>query len=194
MEMRKKTILRLCESAIMIALATVLSMIKFANLPFGGSVTLCSMLPLVLIAYRYRWKWGLLTGVVYGLVQMVLGANNLSYGTSALAVILIILFDYLVAFGVIGFAGVFRDKFRNQPLEIALGSFLACALRYICHFISGWAVWYIWAPEGQPAWLYSVTYNATYMIPETIVTIVVGVLVALFLDFRKDTVSVLKRA
>lgn len=50
MEKRKKTILRLCESAIMIALATVLSMIKFANLPFGGSVTLCSMLPLVLIA------------------------------------------------------------------------------------------------------------------------------------------------
>lgn len=106
MEKRKKTILRLCESAIMIALATVLSMIKFANLPFGGSVTLCSMLPLVLIAYRYKWKWGVLTGVVYGLVQMVLGANNLSYGTSALAVILIILFDYLVAFGAIGFAGV----------------------------------------------------------------------------------------
>lgn len=51
------TILRFCESAIMIALATVLSMIKFANLPFGGSVTLCSMLPLVLIAYRYKWKW-----------------------------------------------------------------------------------------------------------------------------------------
>ena len=150
-EKRKKTILRLCESAIMIALATVLSMIKFANLPFGGSVTLCSMLPLVLIAYRYKWKWGLLTGVVYGLVQMVLGANNLSYGTSALAVILIILFDYLVAFGVMGFAGIFRDKFHNQPLEIALGAFVACALRYICHFISGWAVWKMWAPEGQPA-------------------------------------------
>ena len=156
----------------MIALATVLSMIKFANLPFGGSVTLCSMLPLVLIAYRYKWKWGLLTGVVYGLVQMVLGANNLSYGTSALAVILIILFDYLVAFG----------------------AFVACALRYICHFISGWAVWKMWAPEGQPAWLYSVTYNATYMVPETIVTIVVGVLIALVLDFRKDTVGALKRA
>ena len=186
MEKRKMTILRLCESAIMIALATVLSMIKFANLPFGGSVTLCSMLPLVLIAYRYKWKWGVLTGVVYGLVQMVLGANNLSYGTSALAVILIILFDYLVAFGVIGFAGVFRDKFHNQPLEIALGAFLACALRYICHFISGWAVWKMLAPEGQPAWLYSV--------PETIVTIVVGVLIALVLDFRKDTVGALKRA
>lgn len=178
----------------MIALATVLSMIKFTNLPFGGSVTLCSMLPLVLIAYRYKWKWGVLTGVVYGLVQMILGANNLSYGTSALAVILIILFDYLVAFGVIGFAGVFRDKFNNQPLEIALGAFLACALRYICHFISGWAVWKMWAPEGQPAWLYSVTYNATYMVPETIVTIVVGVLIALVLDFRKDTVGALKRA
>ena len=95
---------------------------------------------------------------------------------------------------VIGVGGVFRDKFHNQPLEIALGAFLACALRYICHFISGWAVWKMWAPEGQPAWLYSVTYNATYMVPETIVTIVVGVLIALVLDFRKDTVGTLKRA
>ena len=89
---------------------------------------------------------------------------------------------------------MFRDKFHNQPLEIALGAFVACALRYICHFISGWAVWKMWAPEGQPAWLYSVTYNATYMVPETIVTIVVGVLIALVLDFRKDTVGTLKRA
>lgn len=194
MEKKKKNVLKLCETAIMIALATVLSLFKFADLPFGGSVTICSMLPIVLISYRYKWKWGVFAGFVYGLVQMVLGANNLSYGTSALAVILIILFDYLVAFGVIGFAGIFRDKLgKNQPLEIGVGAFLACGLRYICHFISGWAVWSIWAPEGQPAWIYSLVYNATYMIPETIVTVVVGVIVALVLDFRKDTVGALKK-
>lgn len=189
-----KRILKLSETAIMVALATVLSLFTIANLPFGGSVTICSMLPIVLIAYRYRWKWGLIAGGVYGLVQMVIGLNNLSYATSFLAAITIILFDYVVAFGTIGFAGIFRDKFRkHQSLELAAGSLLACLLRYICHFVSGWAVWGAWAPEGTPAWLYSITYNASYMIPETIVTIIAAVILGLFIDFRTDKVSALKR-
>lgn len=188
-----KNLLKLCETAIMIALATVLSLFTIANLPFGGSVTLCSMLPIAIISYRYKLKWGILTGLVYGLIQMILGANNLSYGTSALAVILIILFDYLVAFGVIGFSALFRNKIKNnQPLEIGLGVIIACILRYLCHFISGWAVWGIWA-EDVPAWIYSLTYNATYMIPETIVTVIGAVLLCLFFDFRKDTISPFKR-
>lgn len=189
----KKNVLKLTETAIMIALGTVLSLFTIANLPFGGSVTVCSMVPVALIAYRYKLKWGLLAGTVYGLVQMILGASNLAYGTSALAVVLIILFDYIVAFGVIGFAGLFRDRLNgNQALEVSIGALLACVLRYVCHFISGWAVWGAWA-EDMPAWLYSITYNATYMIPETIVTVVACVLLGLVLDFRKDTVSPLKR-
>lgn len=187
-----KNVLKLCETAVMVALATVLSLFTIANLPFGGSVTICSMLPIVLIAYRYRWKWGLLAGAVYGLVQMILGAENLSYGGSFIAVVLIILFDYIVAFGVIGFAGLFRDKLGNQAAELALGSLLAGVLRYVCHFISGWAVWGSYAPEGTPAYLYSITYNATYMVPETIVTIAAAVLLGLVIDFRKPTVGVLR--
>lgn len=189
----KKNVLKMTETAIMVALSTVLSLFTIANLPFGGSVTVCSMVPVALIAYRYKWKWGLVAGGVYGLVQMVLGAENLSYGTSALAVALIILFDYVIAFGVIGFGGIFRDKLNcNQPLELALGGFVACLLRYICHFISGWAVWGAWA-EGMPAWLYSITYNATYMIPETIVTVVGCVLLGAVLDFRQDTIKPLRK-
>lgn len=189
-----KNILKMTETAVMVALATVLSLFTIANLPFGGSVTICSMLPMVLIAYRYKWKWGIVAGAVYGLVQMVIGLNNLSYATSFLAAVTIILFDYLVAYGVLGFAGIFRDKLNNnQALELALGAFIACALRYICHFISGWAVWGGWAPEGTPAWLYSVTYNASYMIPETIVTIVSAVILGLLIDFRGEKLSTLKR-
>ncbi len=181
------------ETAIMVALATVLSLFTIANLPFGGSVTICSMLPMVLIAYRYKWKWGLIAGAVYGLVQMVIGLNNLSYATSFLAAITIILFDYLIAFGVIGFAGVFRDKLgKHQALELIAGSLLACALRYICHFISGWTVWGGWAPEGTPAWLYSLTYNASYMIPEAIVTTAAALILGLIVDFRTDRISALK--
>ncbi len=188
-----KKLLKLCESAIMIALATVLSLFTIANLPFGGSVTVCSMLPIAIIAYRYNVKWGLLTGVVYGLIQMILGANNLSYGTSAIAVICIILFDYLVAFGVIGLSGMFKNKlFKNQPLEIGVGVFVACILRFVCHFVTGCTVWSAWA-EDMPVWLYSLTYNASYMVPETIVTVVASVLLCLFLDFRTDKISPSKR-
>lgn len=187
-----KKVLKLCESAVMIALATVLSLITFANLPFGGSVTLCSMLPLVLIAYRYGCKWGFLTGAVYGLVQMILGAENLTYGTSVIAVASIILFDYLVAFGVIGFGGIFRNKIGNQSVELCVGTLFACALRYICHFITGSTVWGGMAPEGTPVWIYSLTYNATYMIPETVVTIVSAVLLGLIIDFRTEKLSTLK--
>lgn len=187
-----KKILKLCESAIMIALATVLSLFTFANLPFGGSVTLCSMLPIVLISYRHGLKQGLLTGAVYGLVQMILGAENLTYGTSFIAVACIILFDYIVAFGVIGLSGIFRGKLGNQSVELGAGALLVCVLRYICHFITGITVWASMAPEGTPVWIYSLAYNATYMVPEAIVTVVGAVLIGLFVDFRTEKLSALK--
>ena len=187
---RKNNLLRLTESAIMIALATVLSEIKLMNLPMGGSVTAFSMVPILIIAYRYGTRWGLFTGTVYGVFQMLLGMENLRYGTSLGAFLVILLFDYLIAFGVLGLGGLFRGKMhQNQPLELALGALLCSALRYVCHFISGWTVWGIWAPEGMPAWQYSLGYNATYMVPETIISVVGVFLLALYLDFTSKNIT-----
>ena len=172
------------ESALMVALATVLSMIQIVNLPMGGSVTAFSMLPICIISYRYNVKWGLFTAAVYGLFQMMLGMNNLRYATSIWVLIAIILFDYVIAFAVLGLGGMFRGKFKNnQAVELSVGIFIPCLLRYLCHFISGWTVWGVWAPEGMPAWQYSLAYNATYMIPETIATFVGAVLISVYLDF-----------
>ena len=178
------------ESAMMIALATVLSTIQLMNLPMGGSVTAFSMVPILIIAYRYGTGWGLFTGAVYGVFQMLLGMENLRYGTSLWAVLIIILFDYVVAFGVLGLGGIFRGKLRNsQPLELAAGALLGSVLRYICHFISGWVVWGVWAPEGMPAWQYSLGYNATYMVPEAIISVVGVSLLALYLDFTSEIIT-----
>lgn len=176
----------------MIALATGLSMLTIANLPFGGSVTPFSMLPLIVIAYRYGTKWGICTGVVYGLLQMVIGLNNLSYATSFMAAVAIILFDYVLAFGVLGMGGIFKNKIKNQSLAMGLGALVACALRLGCHFISGVTVWAIFA-ENMPVWLYSITYNASYMVPETIVTVGGAMLVSLFLNFSTPKISPIKR-
>ena len=72
---------KLTEAAIMLAIGTVLSLIKLIDLPYGGSVTIASMLPVVIIAYRHGIKWGLMTGFVYGVIQQLLGLNTLSYAT-----------------------------------------------------------------------------------------------------------------
>ena len=111
---KKKRGLMIAESAIMLALGTALSLVMFAPWPAGGSITVFSMLPVLIIAYRYGMKWGFLVGGIYGLIQMVLGLSALSYATNALAAICIILFDYIVAFGALGFGGLFRKGERKD--------------------------------------------------------------------------------
>lgn len=179
------------ESAIMLALATVLSMIPIWYMPMGGNITLFSMLPVLVIAYRYGTKWGFLVGTTYGLIQMVLGLNNLTYATSPWAAVCIILFDYLAAFGILGLGGILR-KIRLQPVGFAIGSIVACTLRFLCHFITGVTVWGVYA-EDMPVALYSLIYNGSYMLPETIITVVVGVILMLFLDFRSEKLSPLRK-
>ena len=186
---KRANVLRLTESAIMIAFATVLSEIQIANLPFGGSVTACSMLPILIIAYRYGTSWGIFTAVVNGLMQMLLGMGNLKYGTSAMAVIIIVLFDYIIAFGVLGLGGIFRKSIKNQGLSLAAGGALACILRYLCHIVSGYFVWYIWAWDGYSPLAYAAAYNATYMIPETIITVAGALLISLVLDFSSEDIT-----
>ena len=163
---------RLTETAIMIAAAAVLSFIKLVDMPFGGSVTLFSMLPIAVISFRYGIGWGSLAGFVNALLQMLFGLKNLTYATSATAVIAIMLLDYIIAFVVIGLAGMFRNRISDNGTALALGTFAACALRYICHVISGCTVWAGVSIPDADGLVYSLAYNATYMVPETVVTVI----------------------
>ena len=181
-----KTTVRLTESAVMLAVAVVLSLIPVVNMPFGGTVTLCSMLPIVLIAYRHGTKWGLLVGLAGSLLQLLLGLNNLSYATSALAVVAIILFDYVIAFSALGLAGVFRNVCRSQSSALLWGVILSCAIRYACHFVSGVTVWRDISIPADQAILYSLSYNAAYMVPETIITLAGALALSTSLDLRSD--------
>ena len=123
----------------MIAAAAVLSFIKIVDLPFGGSVTLFSMLPIAVIAFRYGVPWGLLAGLVNAVIQMLFGMKNLSYATSPAAAVAIIMLDYIVAFVVLGLAGIFRNVIKNKGAALAAGTLLACVLRYICHVQTGFS-------------------------------------------------------
>ena len=200
---------RLVISAMMLSIATVLAFIcayiPFLNFPFGGGITLASMLPIILVSYIYGVKWGVFTGFVYSLIQMLMGhgtivamflPNNDAY-QGAVRAIVICLLDYIVAYTVIGVGGIFRNKIRNNSTAIVLGAVVALVLRYVVHIVSGaifygaFAEWFftdtVFADMAFSKWImgnmsggllatiYSVVYNGCYMIPEMIITAVAAV-------------------
>lgn len=143
------------------ALATVTSFIKFASLPFGGSITLFSMLFICLIGYFYGAKTGLITGVAYGVLQFITGP----YIYAPLQVLL----DYPLAFGALGLAGFFSNKKNGLITGYLVGVFG----RYVCHVISGYIFFAAYAPEGMNPFVYTVAYNLTYILPEAITTVII---------------------
>ena len=157
----KLTTKQLVFSAVALALAIVCSMIKFANLPMGGSITLCSMLFIVLIAYWYGPSVGLMTAVAYGLLQFVM--EPIFYTLPQM------LTDYPLAFGALGLAGFFSKKKYGLRIGYLVGVFG----RYVFAVISGVIFFGAYAPEGTPALIYSLGYNATYIVPEAIVTLII---------------------
>ncbi len=177
---------KLTESAVLIALATVLSYVTLLNLPYGGSVTLCSVAPIIILSYRHGTLWGVFSAFVFSLIQLLQGLGNLSYATSASAAIAIILLDYVIAFTLAGLGGVFKKTFNSQTVALILGTIIGCAFRYICHVISGCTVWAgVSIPDSQ-AIIYSLAYNATYMLPELIVTLIGVAYLSSAIDFSGD--------
>lgn len=166
----KKTV-RLVTSAIMLALATVLSLIKPVKMPLGGSITLLSMLPICIVSIKYGVGWGLGTAFAYSLVQLAFDFSAaLSWGLTKQAVVACFLIDYVLAFTSLGISGIFRKK---GHAGVCLGIALAIFLRFVCHVISGGVIFDIWC-EWDNAWVYSIAYNGAFMLPEMILTVVAG--------------------
>ena len=165
----------LVECALMIAAGTVLSNIKIYELPNGGAVTFLSMLPFVLVSFRHGVKWGLFTGFVNSLLQMLLGFYAPPV-PSFLYFLGEVLLDYVLAFMALGLAELFARPFHNRMVGVAFGTFMVGLLRFLCSFLSGVLVWGN-LNEGLSAWTYSLGYNASYMVPETLLTMVAAVLV-----------------
>lgn len=192
-------------TAMLLAVGVLLSLIQIIQLPFGGSVTLVSMMPVILTAYIYGTKWGLFSAFIYSLLQLFTGAGTVAAffmpGDSKMALgaaICVCVIDYILAYTMLGFGGIFKGKVKSDALAIALGTLIALFLRYVMHVISGavffgaWAEWFfadssglsqIAAFKGFCSWvmssfggktiafIYSLIYNAAYMLPETIITV-----------------------
>ena len=170
---------RLTDTAVLIALGTVLSLIKI-DLPFGGGVTICSMLPLVIISFRYGWKWGGLAGFVYSVIQLMLGLDNVQYASSAVMAGGIVLLDYILPYTVIGFASLFGGKPTDTRKALVLGIIVSFVLRLACHVVTGAWIWGEWMPEEfmnmamTSPWIYSILYNGWYMLAEIVLTVIVA--------------------
>ena len=168
----------LVESAIMLALATVLSLLKIWELPYGGSVTLLSMLPIMLVSIRHGLGWGLGTAFCYSIIQIFTGTggNVFTWGLTPVMLVGSLLLDYLLAFTVLGLAGAFRKKGTAGIITGVVG---ACVLRFLSHFLSGFILWanleqfIAFGKEwiNHPI-LYSLVYNGSYLLPETIFTVI----------------------
>ena len=125
---------------IMVAMATVLGFLKLWEAPYGGSITVCSMLPILFFGYRCGLKWGLGAGLVNSALQLLLGMSALK-GLTVGTLVGSILLDYILAFTVLGLGGMFRGHIKNDAVAFTLGSFVAMMLRYFCSFLSGWLLW-----------------------------------------------------
>jgi thiamine transporter len=180
--MKQKQTLFLVEVAVFSALAYLLDLFSgflFSRIwPQGGSVSI-AMVPVFLMAFRWGVKGGVLTGFLFGLLQFILGMSQIYHPVQGIL-------DYLVAFALLGLAGIFASQVKASMQEgnkkkwmafVIAGTFIGSALRFISHFLSGWIFFGSYAPEGQSAWLYSFIYNGTYMLPSMILSAIVVILV-----------------
>ena len=165
--MKRQNIRALVEGALMVAAAEVLSFIKLWEMPWGGSVVL-AMVPIILFAVRWGLGQGLAAAFVFGVLQFMFD-GGFAIGWQS------ILGDYLIAFTVLGLAGIFR-KSRGG---VFLGALIACAARFLVHYVVGATVWAEYMPEEffgmtmHTPWFYSLLYNLAYMLPNTVITLVV---------------------
>ena len=153
----------LTEAALAIALAFVLGLFVLFRMPFDGSVSL-EMVPLILLALRQGWKVGVIAGAVYGLLDLVTPPAFAVHPVQ-------VLFDYPLAFGALGLAGLFKPTMRGA----ILGAAVAVLARFVCHFVSGVVFFASYAPEGWNPYLYSAAYNAAYLVPSLGIALVVVV-------------------
>ena len=157
---QKWTAQMLSTGAICVAVGFILSCITVYRLPNGGSIPPASMLPLIIFSYIYGPVAGCTAGTVHGLLQLLQGAYVLHP--------ILFLLDYILPFAALGLAGLFRTKKQLPWAVIAAG-----LGRFVMHFLSGYVFFASYAPAGMHPAIYSLGYNASYMVPEIIICLVV---------------------
>ena len=188
--MKNTKIKIMAEGAVMVALATVLSFLKVVQFPWGGAITVLSMLPIVVFALRYGVAKGLAVSFVYSVIQLgqgILFDGLLGWGLTPIALVACIFLDYIGAFSILCLAGLFGNK---KMEAIIGGTVLVMLLRFGFHYLSGGLIFHsfgeLWNGfSTDSTWLYSLLYNGAYMLPETVFTTAGAVLLFKTPQMRK---------
>ncbi len=161
-------------AALAIALSFLLSNIRLFRMPQGGSITPASMLPLMLFAHAFGMGPGIMTGLAYGVLQFLQTPSLLPI--SPLFAAYQVVLDYLLAFGLLGLAGIGSKKAEQERLFLPLGVALGSFARFLCSVLSGVLFFAEYAGDQNPLW-YSIVYNGSYMLPEALICIVIALLI-----------------
>ncbi len=175
--MKSSKITVLTECAVMVALAFALSCAKLYAMPLGGSVTVASMLPIMLIGVKYGPLVGVGTGFVYALTQLfqaLVEGNVFPYCETALTLVICVVFDYIFPFTILGLAGALKNvkALKNQEIAFYIGMVSVVFIRFLSHFITGVAIWGQWAPDGMGKYLYSLLYNGGFLSIDFIICLI----------------------
>ncbi len=159
-------------AGVCIAMSFALSYLRIVRMPQGGSITPASLLPLMLYAYMFGTKKGVFAGSCYGLLQALQSPDGILHPAQ-------FILDFPAAFACIGLAGMFsgfKPLEKLPQIQFLLGGIIGGLGRFIMHFLSGTFAFGLFAPEGQPAWLYSLGYQAGYVLPDIAIAITLGVI------------------
>ena len=163
-EKKKMSTKQLVFCAMAMALAFVTSYVKVFSLPWGGSVTLCSMLFIVLVANWYGVKTGVLVGLAYGILQFIQEPFVLSFFQ--------VCCDYILAFAALGLAGLFATKSHG----LIKGYVVAVLARGAFHALGGYLYWMDYMPDNFPVALksiYPIAYNYSFLLAEAAITLII---------------------
>lgn len=171
-------------AGILIALSFALSYVRVVKMPMGGSITLVSLLPIMLYSYMFGVRKGVIIGVIYGVLQAIQDPWILHPAQ--------FLLDYPIAFAGIGLAGILKNTKLNPRLSFVLGGIIATMFRLLAHFLSGVFAFGSFASyyDMTSPYLYSIAYNATFVLPDAALAILVGALLMISKSFYKLVLNV----
>ena len=164
MTKKHRSVRLLTEGAILIALAEILSFLPLYKLPWGGSIDF-AMLPILLFCCRWGFGPGMLVSTAHAILQMLF-EGGIAIGWES------IIGDFLLAYAVLGVAGLFKGNF-------VLGTVVACGARFVVHYVVGATIWAAYMPEEffgmtmTTPWIYSALYNGAYMLPDMLILLAV---------------------
>ncbi len=159
-----RSIRALTEGAILVALAEILSFLPLYRFPWGGSIDF-AMLPIIVFCVRWGFGPGMLVSCCHAVMQMLF-EGGIAIGWQS------ILGDFLIAYAVLGIAGLFRSRF-------CLAAIVACFARFLVHYVVGATIWAEYMPETffnmsmTTPWIYSALYNGAYMLPDLLIMLAV---------------------